>query len=251
MQADASRRVRGGEAQGRGTVLHCWSVVSFPANYQQGRPTSRLGDFEHAVKGYPGPVFDVVFYLDLVDHVAFDQVFEGPAEVLRGDAEHGGAEATGVVEGDHPLPLFREFSAHAVDEVYFRAHREHCSFRGLADHLQQAFGRADPVGFLADFPAAFRMNDDADAGIPGADVVDVLREETLVDRAVAFPQNYPRLLEAIGSEAAVNQVGIPDDHFVERDAHRISGVAAEVLIGEEENLFVFFEGPLEGCGGVR
>src|SRR5215472_11141042 len=111
---------RAGSGQGGPSSIVCRLFLIQPTANKE-RPTSGLGDFEHAVKGYPGPVLDVVFNFDLVDHVAFDQVFEGPAEVLRGDAEHGGAEATGVVEGDHPLPLFREFSAHAVDEVYFRA----------------------------------------------------------------------------------------------------------------------------------
>jgi len=46
-------------------------------------------------------------------------------------------------------------------------------------------------------------------------------------------------------------IGIPDDHLFERDAHAITGVASEVLVGKEENFFALLEGPLHDPGGVR
>ncbi len=95
------------------------------------------------------------------------------------------------------------------------------------------------------------MDDDLNPGIFRADVIDVLRQEALMHRAVALPENDFGFLQAIGSDAAVDQVRVPDDHFVQRDAHGESGVAAEVLIGEEENFFVFREAPVEGRSGIR
>jgi hypothetical protein len=37
-------------------------------------------------------------------------------------------------------------------------------------------------------------------------------------------------------EAAHFEVGVPDHHLVERDAHLVAGPAAEVLVGEEQDL---------------
>ena len=61
---------------------------------------------------------------DAVDDVAFDEVLKRPAEVLRADAVHGGAEAAGVVEGDDVLALRREAAGEAVDEVNLGADGE-------------------------------------------------------------------------------------------------------------------------------
>ena len=38
--------------------------------------------------------------------------------------------------------------------------------------------------------------------------------------------------------------------MLDRDAHAIAGVAAEVLVGKEENFFAALEGPLHDRGGV-
>src|ERR1700719_2384349 len=100
-----------------------------------------------------------------------------------------------------------------------RAHGEHawmrCSARrSFSNHLQQAFGRSDRVGFLTNFPTALRMCDDSYARIPGANVIDVLGQEALVDGAVSFPEDYFCGAKAVGRQAAIDQVGIPNDHFV-------------------------------------
>jgi hypothetical protein len=110
------------------------------------------------------PMLHVVFDFNLVDNIAFHQILQHPAQMLRGDAEHGRAKASGVVEGDDLLTFRRELLAHTVDQVDFRAHSEHGARRGFTDHRQQAFGGTDGVGFLADLPPAFRMGDHAYAG---------------------------------------------------------------------------------------
>ena len=73
-------------------------------------------DFQHSVEGDAGPVFDGLFHLDLVDDAAFDEVFEGPGEVLRADAIHGGAEAPGIIQGDDLFALFCKSFGEAVHQ---------------------------------------------------------------------------------------------------------------------------------------
>ena len=144
-------------------------------------------NFQHAVKRHPRPVLDIIFHFDLIDDVAFRQIFQCPAQMLRRDAEHGGAEATGIVERDDLLPFRSEFLAHAIDQVDFRTHGKHGSGRRVADHLEQAFGGPNPVRFLAHFPAALGMNNDPNSRIFRANIIDVLGKKALVYRAVALP----------------------------------------------------------------
>jgi hypothetical protein len=58
------------------------------------------------------------------------------------------------------------------------------------------------------------------------------------------------LLDLFAGQAALFQVGIPDHHLVERDAHLVAGPAAEVLVGEEQHLLALLERPLEDLGCV-
>ena len=75
--------------------------------------------------------------------------------------------------------------------------------------------------------------------------------EAGVDRAVALPQDHLRALDLIGIEAAENLVRIPHDHLVERDAHLVGGVAAEMLVGQEEHLLAARERPLQRGRRIR
>ena len=95
------------------------------------------------------------------------------------------------------LLLRSEFLAHAVDQMNFRAYGEHADpGRRVCDHLDQAFGGADAIGFLANFPAAFRMHNHLDAGILGANVVHMLGQKALMHRAMSLPQNHFRCAQA-------------------------------------------------------
>ena len=85
------------------------------------------------------------------------------------------------------------------------------------------------------------MDDDADAGMLPADGLNLPRGEALVNRAVPFPQDHLRALHLLGIESAEDLVRIPDDHLVERDAHLVRGVAAEMLIGQEQHLLAVRE----------
>ncbi len=111
-------------------------------------------------------------------------------------------------------------------------------------------GRADAVGLLADFPAALGMDDDLNAGIVRANLVHMLRQKALVHRAVALPQNYLGLAQPLGGQPALQHVRVPHHHFVQRNAAGESGVAAQVLIGQEEESFRCGEGPVERALGI-
>ena len=121
----------------------------------------------------------------------------------------------------------------------------------LRDRLDDVFGAAAVVGGLHDVPRHLGMHDDADAGMLLPDRFDLLRREPRVDRAVPLPQDHLRALHLIGIEAAEDLVRIPHHHLVERDAHLVGGVAAEVLVGQEQNLLAARERPLQRRHRVR
>ena len=123
---------------------------------------------------------------------------------------------------------------------------------GLSLHrLDDVFGRAGVVGRLHDVPRHFRMDDDADAGMLRAHVLDLPHGEARVHRAVPLPQDDARALDRVGLEAAPDLVRIPHDHLVERHAHLVGGVAAEMLIGQEQNLLAALPRPLQRRRRVR
>ena len=75
--------------------------------------------------------------------------------------------------------------------------------------------------------------------------------EARVHRAVALPENDARALDGVRLEAAPDLVRIPDDHLVERHAHLVGGVAAEMLIGQKQNALAALPRPAQRRRGVR
>src|SRR5713226_10326580 len=205
-----------------------------------------LAQSEHAVESNSSVVASAFVDGDAVDDVAFGQIFKRPKEVLRCDAEHGGANANAGIERNDSVVL--KFLAKAVDKVNFRANGPLGASRRGLNSLDDALGRADLVGRLCDLEAAFGMGDDANARMLAADALDLLRSEALVHGAVALPQNNARTANRFRRVSAKFLVRIPHDHLLERDAHAIAGVAAEVLVGEEENFFARLEGPVHDRG---
>ena len=67
---------------------------------------------------------------------------------------------------------------------------------------------------------------------------------------MALPQQHARLPDRLGVEAAERLVRIPHRHQVERHAHLVGGVAAEVLVGQEDDLLAARPRPLERRPGV-
>src|SRR5260370_9763472 len=81
-----------------------------------------------------------------------------------------------------------------------------------------------------------------------ADALNLLRGEALVHGAVAFPEDDARAADRFRRVSAKFLVRIPDDHLLERDTHAIAGVAAKVLVGEEEDFFAPLETPFHDGG---
>src|SRR5439155_16262722 len=95
------------------------------------------------------------------------------------------------------------------------------------------------------------MDDDADAGMLRAHVLDLPDGETGVNGAMTLPEDHPRPIDSVGLEIAPDFIGIPDDHLIERDAELVRSIASEMLIRQEENAFAARPGPFQGRGGVR
>src|SRR5260370_41786499 len=73
-----------------------------------------LAESEHAVESNSRVVSSALIDGDAVDDVAFAQVFEGPEEMLRGDAKHGCPNANAGIERDDSVAF--EFLAKPVDK---------------------------------------------------------------------------------------------------------------------------------------
>ncbi len=64
-------------------------------------------------------------------------------------------------------------------------------------------------------------------------------------RAMPLPQNHFGFAEPLGGLPALQHVWIPHHHLIQRNAARVTRVAPKVLIGQEENLAIAAESPLE------
>ena len=123
---------------------------------------------------------------------------------------------------------------------------------GLSLHLlDDVFGRPGIVGRLHHVQRHFGMHDDANARMLRADVLDLPHGEARVHRAVALPQDHARALDRVGLEAAPDLVRIPHDHLVERHAQLVGGVAAEMLIRQEQDTLAALPRPPQRRRGVR
>src|SRR5689334_19038163 len=167
--------------------------------------------------------------------------------MLRSDAEHGGANTNvGVERNDFSIS---ENLAEPVDEVDFSTDGPFRACGGRLDGFDDALSRTDLVSGLGDLETAFGMDDDANTRMLVAYARYLLRREALVDGAIAFPQDDARIANGLGGIPAKLLVWVPENHLVERNAHAIAGVTAEMLVGKEQNFFATFEGPFhDGCG---
>src|SRR6266852_6431572 len=155
--------------------------------------------------------------------------------MLGCDAKHRGAHADAWVERHDPM--VRHLFAKAIYQVNFRAHGPLRARRGLRDGFNDALGRAELVGGLRYFVAALRVRNYTNTWIRVANPLDVLWLKALMDGAVSLPQNHARLANRFPGIAPEVLIGIPNDHFVERDSHTKSGIAAEVLVRQKQDPF--------------
>ena len=102
------------------------------------------------------------------------------------------------------------------------------------------------VGGLHDVPRHLRVHDDADAGML---LAGCSRSASTVKRACTEQWPFHRIMRArfdrVGIDAAADLVRIPHHHLVERHAHLVGGVAAEVLIGQEQDPVAALPGPAQ------
>ncbi len=92
------------------------------------------------------------------------------------------------------------------------------------------------VGHLDHVVGAFGVDEHEAAGVLGPEGVDVLGSEALVDRAVALPQQQGGVFDVGVVEAAHLEQWVPHPHVVGAPAQLVPGVAAQVLVGEEQDL---------------
>src|SRR6266566_6471743 len=85
-------------------------MLNAECSFSQTR-SPRSMNFEHAIERHARPVLNVVLHFNLIDDVAFREVFQGPAQMLRRDAEHSRAKTTRIVQRDDLLPFRSEFLA--------------------------------------------------------------------------------------------------------------------------------------------
>ena len=115
---------------------------------------------------------------------------------------------------------------------------------------ESAPGSTWAVGTEVHLVRALGVDEHLHAGHLGPDRVDAVRGEPAVHRAVPLPQDHPGALELLLRQASVRLQRVPHHAVVQRQSqlqHR--GVAAEVLVGQEQHLgvgAVLGERPLEG-----
>src|SRR5258708_7253653 len=131
-----------------------------------------------------------------------------------------------------------------------RSHGKLCAARRVFDYFDQTLRGADSVSFLADLKPAFRMHDDLNVRIPGANFVYVLGQESLMNGAMALPKNHACPAQPLGRDATHDHERVPDHALVQGNAHGKRGVAAKVLVRKKQELLVAFKGPAKRCRRV-
>src|SRR5258708_19347091 len=91
-----------------------------------------------------------------------------------------------------------------------RSHGKLCAARRVFDYFDQTLRGADSVSFLADLKPAFRMHDDLNVRIPGANFVYVLGQESLMNRAMALPKNHASPPHPLGPDSTHDHERRPD-----------------------------------------
>src|SRR3546814_13002400 len=87
------------------------------------------------------------------------------------------------------------------------------------------------------------MADDLAVRYALAEVLDMDRLEHLVHRAEAAPEDHPGGLDLFRRIAAERLGEIPDNHLVQANTHVLRGVAAEMLVREEQHFLATRERP--------
>src|SRR5258708_9733646 len=94
------------------------------------------------------------------------------------------------------------------------------------------------------------MDQDLAVGKPFSKLLYVVRLEHLMHRAMASPEQNPAGGNGLFGVSAHRFAGVPDHHFVERNAHGAGRVAAQMLVRGKKNTAALGERPVEYSAGV-
>ncbi len=165
------------------------------------------------------------------------------------DPVHGRAEADGPVQEDDLLVGVR--LGEPADEVQLGADGPLGAGLGRVQRLDDVLGGAHHVGGRDDLVLALGVHQHGHPGDARAHVVHRVDGEPAVHRAVAAPEDHLGVAQLLGGQAAVRLVRVVEHAVVQRHAHLAhGGVAAQVLVGQEEHLLALLEGPLQRALGV-
>ena len=147
--------------------------------------------------------------------------------------------------------MLRVFRGEPVHQVDLGADRERGGLGGRGDGLADEVGGPGGVGGVHHLHGALRVHDHLHAGELGAGLLDLADVEALVDRAEAVPEDHPGVEQGLFVVAAEGLARVPHRHLLQRHAHGLGGVAAQVLVGEEQHALAALERPLQHGRGVR
>ena len=180
-------------------------------------------------------VRDVGVNTDRVDDPTLDERLQRPDQVGQVDAVHRRAVADILLQ-EADL-LLGELLAESAHQVEFGADHPFGACGCGGDGLDDLLGGSDLVGELDDLVSALRVDDHLDARDIPAGRLDRLHREAPVHRAVPAPQDHRRCVELLGGQPAHRLVRVPDDTVLQRSSEVTGiGVAAKVLVGQEEHL---------------
>ena len=165
------------------------------------------------------------------------------------DAVHGGARAGHRVQAEHRL--IGVVDGQPVHQADLGADSPLAAGRGGVDFLADVLGGPDHVGRLDRLHGTFRVDHDIDIGVEDPRCFYLADGEPGVDRAMALPQHHLGPAELLRRVAAQRPEGVPDHHLIEGHSQVQSRVAAQVLVGQEEDPPGLGKGPLQHCLGVR
>jgi hypothetical protein len=94
------------------------------------------------------------------------------------------------------------------------------------------------------------VDHDVDIGVQGSRGFYLADGEPGVDGAMPLPQHHLGPADLLRRVAAQLAERVPDHHLIEGNPHIQARVAAQVLVGQEQDPLSVIEGPLEHCLGV-
>ena len=180
--------------------------------------------------------------------MAVGEVLHSPAEMRAVDAEHRGTLADGGREEEDFL--IGQIPLQAVHQIQFCPDRPGGTGRRRRHSLDDELGRPREIRLVHHILMTFRMNDHLAVRKLLPEIVDMDGLKHLVHAAVALPENQLCPLDCFASIAAVGLKRIPDNHLLARQPHLIGRIAAQMLVGEEENLLASGPTPFNDRSGI-